>query len=1130
MRECDRCEMSSESPFFKDELFEREVERNWEPRQFALVARSPFQRAFEPSRAAPGAASEPELDLVQQIAVDDLAMEEAEPEPEVFGDADSEDGPKKAYYEDEAKSVEGEIGEVAAQTRMKFEFQSFDPDKGQGNRIWRNDGRSASPLERKYGPRDFLVDKKGVRLESETNAVLEFETEWFRTWPKLEQALDKAVKMTDAMNNAPSSRFGGSRKAFPFDVAHLRTGSATERARGYWSPDNYVGYENRHWNEGTKEYRLERILGAGEELEIELLDSSWKAGIQSSEGFLLEYYESFLRQHEWPFFRDGAIKKAKAILAAANTDGIPVAQLGKLQSLLQIIVNYVMRGQGGKESEDAGAFADVKGMPSKQAFTLLSRTNFASMYKVLLTEKEQRLFQRFVRDDVVLKAIGLDRKSPVFVKGYGQRHEPGPTVYKWLSGIAAGVDLLSVRSGKGLSAAMGRYNVETRTGKKDRWLVKFETRNSIQGATGIEAKNWAKYASQLFDKARNRERDALDLLLQRGLADESQLTNFVFHARNPDLRGRRIRRGEQALAQQWLRLRSEVVRPALPAVQPELREAYSVGGTMSSEIDSQMSLREGEDEPESSASDPEYKLSVAALEEDTEAPQPLKDPESDHGMLSLARAVATRPVASVPRSHESTAIAEIVDLAGEGPTAESRTAEGPEEGLSEMEPGEELAETWPAGAEPREIEELDSFSVPIEGEPPQEVQQEIILVAGVNYPKFEESASTWKRKRQLSAGPWRDFSLTVAEQRLKSNPKLRVTLFDFLRGTRENVTLGARKKVSTTVENSFPAPIPDDYWNLVGIDWNQPTFEQFLKAALAPANRNSISAKPQVSYFDGAYALSSGTGIKLQDYLGAVGKITSRVISITDLYAYIAGFAGSGRKGTLLELHFFAHAFNVMTNKYSGGPILLNTLDNPSSADRHPLDKDARAGKDFRQPAMDPAVFAQAFSRGARSFVWGCNFQRGFIRQFVHHVGINVRALGAGRPMKISHNADWGLESEFRTRLGLSSGASIRNVSVNLAVVKEVLNDANEKTYMQSLATACGYPVVGAPPGTYSDYDGSATHMKLLHIPMSKDPFRNADGSFERALLFFRDHVGLDFDTSFGDHNGLGRGYIIFKP
>jgi hypothetical protein len=408
---------------------------------------------------------------------------------------------------------------------------------------------------------------------------------------------------------------------------------------------------------------------------------------------------------------------------------------------------------------------------------------------------------------------------------------------------------------------------------------------------------------------------------------------------------------------------------------------------------------------------------------------------------------------------------------------------------------------------------------------------EIILIAGANYPSFKQAGTRWKRSRDLSPGPWRKFCLKLAEHRLKANPKLKVTLFDFLLGTRENVQLDAKNTLKTTVEQSLVSPRGVDYWNLVGIDLSNPDISQVLTAGLQPGNKHILTVKPQVSYFDGATSISHGKSIKLLDYLNATSMVTKPVISITDVYAYIEGFADTAKAGALLELHFFAHAFNVARGLYSGGPILLNSLDlQPFQTDRHRLDKDARAVKDFRKPTMDPVKFAQAFAADAKSFVWGCNFQRGFIRQFVVHVSKNSQSLVQGKLMKISYGPDWGSESEFRTRLGLAATAAIKDVSVTKAMVETILCDANQVTYMQKLATASGRPVIGGPPGTYADYDSKKSPLTLAHIPMSKDPFGDADVSFERALLFFKVHLGFSFDTTFGNHKNLGRGYMIYDP
>jgi phosphatidylserine/phosphatidylglycerophosphate/cardiolipin synthase-like enzyme len=533
-----------ESLFLQGELFSVETEPEWEARLEALEAESPFLHAFAQDQAI---FIEPEAEFVEeeeQVDTDNFLVEEVESYDEQVL-PDLEDNPERAY--DEAEYMEGETDGGKPIARMKFEFQTR-------NRIWRNDGKTSSLLRRKYGPDDFLVnqDKEGVRLESETDGVLEFETEWFRTWPKLKKAIEKAVEMTEEMNKAGTSKFEKTRKGFPFHVDHLRRGLAKEKAQGYWDPRK------------GKENDKQKILGAQEELEVEIIHDKgdkWEAAIQSSESFLLEYYESFLRQHEKPHLRDDTIKHTKAILDAANTDGIPASELVKLGSFLQIIVNYTMRGQR----------VNVKRKPSKFAFRLMNRTNFASIYRWLLTEKEKKLFQKIVKADAILQEMGLDQQSPVFKNGYGtEGHQPGPTVHKWLSGILNGVDLLSAeQSGKGLSASMGKYPVETSGSEKDRWLVKFEARGTEMGRVR-EAKDWVKYASELFDLASNRECDALKFAQQQGITDENKLANFIFHARHPELKYRSIRRGERDLAQEWLQIRSDLVRPLFPGLQPEL--------------------------------------------------------------------------------------------------------------------------------------------------------------------------------------------------------------------------------------------------------------------------------------------------------------------------------------------------------------------------------------------------------------------------------------------------------------------------------------------------------------------------------------------------------------------------------
>jgi hypothetical protein len=58
---------------------------------------------------------------------------------------------------------------------------------------------------------------------------------------------------------------------------------------------------------------------------------------------------------------------------------------------------------------------------------------------------------------------------------------------------------------------------------------------------------------------------AVQLLVSGGKRDENWLTDVVFHARHPELRGRAIRSGERALGREWAAVRTGIVRPSLQA-------------------------------------------------------------------------------------------------------------------------------------------------------------------------------------------------------------------------------------------------------------------------------------------------------------------------------------------------------------------------------------------------------------------------------------------------------------------------------------------------------------------------------------------------------------------------------------
>ena len=455
---------------------------------------------------------------------------------------------------------------------IKFEFQTR-------NRIIRNDGKTAAGLRRKYGPEDYLVKrgKENIRLESESDEhnVLEFETEWLRSWKEIEVAVATAVQMTKEIARAPVSRFPNGRAAkrrrLPFDIDHLRRGTPKELQSGFW-----------RWREG-KEGRHERILRPNEDLEVEIRSAEWLARIQSSEGFLLHSFESYLRQHD-PSRAGSAVDRAKVMLEAVRPRSVSVMELGNLNSLLQIVAYYIESGQR-TDLRRKGVVKDIVG--------LMCRTSFTSIYKTLLSSKERALFRQLVSQGHILRlaGLGLDRRSRFFRYGFRTDTQFGPTIDEWLKSIAAGRDMLSSQHNKKLSSAMGQHNVKTQPGEKDRWLVKFETRyTSMRQGQDKVAAEWLEYARQIYRLAsarrvqpigwvlsplgadarsfmdllaESRVREALALASRRGIRQEDELTRLVFHSLHPEIGGRSIERDERALATVWTRIRDNYVRPFL---------------------------------------------------------------------------------------------------------------------------------------------------------------------------------------------------------------------------------------------------------------------------------------------------------------------------------------------------------------------------------------------------------------------------------------------------------------------------------------------------------------------------------------------------------------------------------------
>ena len=181
-----------------------------------------------------------------------------------------------------------------------------------------------------------------------------------RTWCDIKESIQEAVDMVAAIDGATSIRdvAGVKTRAFPFDTSHLKKTKAF--AKG---------------------------LTSKESLEVEILDPLWRGRIQASESFELPQFESYLTEHMTATRVAGIKGNAKTVVDDANTTKIPDKDLVNLLSFLQIIVEHITEAQKWNTNEPVGA---ERGHLAKENISLMSRTNFASIYKQLLSKKERR--------------------------------------------------------------------------------------------------------------------------------------------------------------------------------------------------------------------------------------------------------------------------------------------------------------------------------------------------------------------------------------------------------------------------------------------------------------------------------------------------------------------------------------------------------------------------------------------------------------------------------------------------------------------------------------------------------------------------------------------------------------------
>ncbi|MBI3509706.1 MAG: DUF4157 domain-containing protein [Bacteroidetes bacterium] len=389
-------------------------------------------------------------------------------------------------------------------------------------------------------------EQTAIELQAEHGGFVEFETpKWFRDWDELKMRIDDAVKMTQTISNSTEIT----------DPIIIKALGGVDKAKGQ---------SIRKWPFDTK--NLKYLTSTNRSLVVKIVDPLWYAKIQASESIPLSQYSDVLTKHYGAAYAKKFSDPAYKIFNAAY-DGSALKNKPKtvfenllnkslfqnLIGFLEVILNYIYEGQ----TEEMYSRNSDKAVYSKAAFHLMARTNFASMYKDLLSADEKTLFNAIVNDknnpimkeiegpinirrleilnqkkaektnpstkpsaselkDYPIywdydrwKPIKLTRESTLFFNKVGTKPKIatfGPKIYDWLVSIIGGTDKLTPSHDASISASQGVRNVQNKPGDKDYKLAQFE----VRGGPSLPASGWVNYVKNVFDAAKERGGDTPD--------------------------------------------------------------------------------------------------------------------------------------------------------------------------------------------------------------------------------------------------------------------------------------------------------------------------------------------------------------------------------------------------------------------------------------------------------------------------------------------------------------------------------------------------------------------------------------------------------------------------------------------
>ncbi|MBB5510630.1 hypothetical protein [Paraburkholderia atlantica] len=447
------------------------------------------------------------------------------------------------------------------------------------------------------------------------------------------------------------------------------------------------------------------------------------------------------------------------------------------------------------------------------------------------------------------------------------------------------------------------------------------------------------------------------------------------------------------------------------------------------------------------------------------------------------------------------------------------------------------------------------------------MDNEIILVAGIDYPKFDPektAKSHWElvhqepRSTARKIWNWRKCAFRVAAASAhKYKRALYVTLFDFAQGTRETWLVKGGNLRSVEIER-LGEP---NYANYRIVD--KDSGKLFPLQATWPRAKGKGAVPPSVRYFPGANKVLPVDGpIAFDDYEKQWKSFIDRrkskrrlkhesiekMISITNVYDYVLKI-GEGRRRpdgrAIRELHFFCHAFEE-------GPVLVNTPDlwevflPGESKERDPFDTDGRSSKDFADPNLTSeqrGFFRNAFADDGFAFLWGCNrtfFWKELIRQtFNQQRGDSTDEKRMLRFHRCIECDCWGDEERFNRELTESG----KPKELYIRDIRQMIQDHMYDCYAQRLADAIDKPAIGALPGTSSDPDKNGTsESRLWHVPMGRlthEPENEtaclSPEKWTKWLAFYQHEMKVEFDKRYtfkltDFESEFGRGFARFLP